>query len=149
VIHGNPIELNELADAEIKKKIELEILWSVGLRRMEDNWKAWIHVLQDCCYIVLTRPTNAGDSFVTDVQEIPRTIATGLSLTPSDDGVRGPIATPRLLANIGVHYVYRPKLSFTAKIRSCLDCRYSFTSRITSLLRWEPTCGSRVHIPNV
>ena len=48
------IELNDFADEEIKKKIELEILWSIGLRPMVENWKVWIHVLQDCCYIVVT-----------------------------------------------------------------------------------------------
>jgi hypothetical protein len=77
------IELNEFADAEIKKKIELEILWSIGLRPMEENWKVWIHVLQDCCYIVVTGPTQTRYRFFfEDVQEIPRTIHNWLESYP-------------------------------------------------------------------
>jgi hypothetical protein len=77
------IELNEFADEEIKKRIELEILRSIGVRPTEENWKVWIRVLQDCCYIVVTGPTQTRYRFFfEDVQEIPRAVRNWLESYP-------------------------------------------------------------------
>jgi hypothetical protein len=82
------IELNELADEEIKKRVEFELLWGIGVHPTEENWKVWIHdscihVLQDCCYIVVTGPTQTRYRFFfEDVQEIPRAIRNWLESYP-------------------------------------------------------------------
>jgi hypothetical protein len=80
---GISIELNEFADEEIKKKIENEILWGIGVHPTEENWKVWIHALQDCCCVVVNGPTQTRHRFFfEDVQEIPRAIRNWLESYP-------------------------------------------------------------------
>jgi hypothetical protein len=77
------IELNEIAGEEIKKRIEIEILRGIGVRPAEENWKVWIHALQDCCCIVVTGPEQTRRRFFyEDVQEIPRVIHNWLESYP-------------------------------------------------------------------
>jgi hypothetical protein len=77
------IELNEFVDEEIKKRIELEILRSIDVRPPEENWKVWIHVVQDCCYVVVTGPTQTRYRFFfEDVQKIPQAVGNWLESYP-------------------------------------------------------------------
>ena len=77
------IELNEFADEEIKKSVEREILCSIGVRPAEEEWKVWIHALEDCCYIIVTGPTQRRSRFFFEnVQEFPRAIRNWLESYP-------------------------------------------------------------------
>jgi hypothetical protein len=77
------IELNELTDEEIKKRAEREILCSIGVRPAEEEWKVWIHDLEDCCYIAVTGPTQRRSRFFFEnVQEVPRAIRNWLESYP-------------------------------------------------------------------
>lgn len=76
-------ELNEVADAEIKRQIESEFVRCMGDRPAEEHWKVWIHDLQSCHRVVVKGPTQTRDRlFFEDIRETPRAIRNWLESYP-------------------------------------------------------------------
>lgn len=57
------IELNELSDPEIQKRVESVIRGCIGDRPREDDWKVWIHASAGHCQVVVKGPTQKRERF--------------------------------------------------------------------------------------
>jgi hypothetical protein len=61
------IELNELADPEIKQRIESVIRDCIGDRpKQEEDWKIWIYSSSDYCQVTVKGPSQTRGRFFFD-----------------------------------------------------------------------------------
>jgi hypothetical protein len=60
------IELNELSDPEIQKRIENVIRGCIGDRPKEEDWKVWIHSSSGYCQVTVKGPSQTRGKFFFD-----------------------------------------------------------------------------------
>jgi hypothetical protein len=77
------IELNGIADLEIKKRIERVIRDCIGVRPMEEVWKVQIRASFAHCQVIVKAPTQTRERmFFDDIHVLPEKIRSWLESYP-------------------------------------------------------------------
>lgn len=77
------VELNEISDLDIKRKIETAIRGCIGDRLKEGDWKVWIRDLAGPCQVTVVGPTQTRERFFyDDIRTLPEKIRNWLESYP-------------------------------------------------------------------
>jgi hypothetical protein len=77
------IVLNELADNDLRRAIEREVLDVIGDRPGEEMWKVWIYALQTSFRVVVQGPSQTREQFFFEAApELPGKVRDWLSCYP-------------------------------------------------------------------
>ncbi len=77
------IELNELADLEIRQRTESLIRGCIGDRPKEEDWKVWIRSSSGYCQVTVKGPSQTRGRFFFDhYRALPERVREWLELYP-------------------------------------------------------------------
>jgi hypothetical protein len=77
------IELNELTQPEVQKRIESVIRRCIGEGRKEEDWKVWIHSSPGYCQVTVKGPSQTRGKFFFDHDyTLPEKVRDWLELYP-------------------------------------------------------------------